>query len=281
MFSKKSKTFPPGTFLAKPLRILAIIQLCVAFTLLISYGGYPFLRELYEIKSRKVLYEGVMGKHDEGKANRYEALPSAQKDDLTKQYRVLQQKSERPFLEKLGDSIFILVHRVAPFEKAWIVFSIVISILVLIKVEGAVTAAWLLPLLVTAYSIETLASGGNQLKSWEEELFPSEALILHDYLKEPLKANILEQRAQLLKGWNLYLIREWAKQEPAEEVSQFQDQVKEGEFRFNLERIGRMAKEPLSTEASSFNKRYSMPVLALFFLWNFYFAWLMNRRIEK
>jgi hypothetical protein len=278
MISNKKKSFPPGTFIATPLRIIAILQLCIAFTVLTSYAGYPFMRELYEIKTRKLLYETVMGKEDKEAALRFSLLSSDKKAEVAEEYRELQLKSNTPFGEKLKRSLHILMAKIPPFEKAWLTFSILISVLLLMKIEGAATAAWLLPLIVTAYSVDCMVSKHSSSLSKEEALFPSQMIIVNEYLREPLKANILDQKAQLEKGWKLYLIKEWSKAEPSQEPSLFQEQVKEGEFRFNLARASAIATEPLKADTKSFQRETSLPALLLYFAWNVFFAWFINRK---
>ena len=62
MFRKRTKKiYPPGTFIPTPARVCAIIQLCVAFTVLIWNMATPFAGELFNVKSKMILYHDVMG----------------------------------------------------------------------------------------------------------------------------------------------------------------------------------------------------------------------------
>ena len=278
MFSNKKRCFPSGTFIATPLRVIVIIQLCIAFTLLVSYAGYPFMGELFEIKSGKILYEAVMGKGDTAVAAHFSKLPYQERRIIEEEYGILQQRSQKSVGEKLNRSIKILISEIPPFEKAWLTFSIVISILLLLRIEGAATAAWILPLIVVVYSVDNTIYGYSGIHSKEAALFPTEQQIVEKYLKEPLNPNILDQKEQLLRGWRYYLIREWATEIPSKNDEVFQNQAKKGEFHFNLARISALTSEPYPTDRIVFHPKVSPVILLSYLVWNLFFAWFINRK---
>ena len=119
MLSKKKKQFPPGTFIPTPARVAAIIQLCLAFSVILWCAGQPFMGELFAIKSKMILYQSVMGSPDllkkgkddpklaarlERNAERFASLPLDQKQQLIRSYEQLHNKAEAPFLTKLWRS---------------------------------------------------------------------------------------------------------------------------------------------------------------------------------
>ena len=278
MFSNKKRCFPQGTFIATPLRVIAILQLCLSFTCLAYFAGYPFMGELFEIKSSKVLYEAVIGKGDDAISHHFSKLPYIQRRNIEDQYHNLQQKLEKPVGDKLKQSINILISEIPPFEKAWLAFSIAISILLLLRIEGAATAAWILPLIVLLYSADNIAYGLPNENMEEKALFPSEHLIVTEYLEKPLSSNILEQKEQLLGGWNTYLIKEWAQEKPSEDDVIFQDQAKKGGFYFNLERIEALKSKQYGSDTTQFRQKVPPFLLLTYLLWNIFFAWFINRK---
>ena len=70
-------------------------------------------------------------------------MPEAERQPLDRGYRKLQDYARRPVLQKIQDGIGLLMRDIPPFEQAWIFFSITIAILILLKVDGAKSAAWI------------------------------------------------------------------------------------------------------------------------------------------
>ena len=155
MFRKRvRKEFPPGTFISTPARVMAILQLCVAFTLIAWHAGEPFLGDLFNIKSKLVVYQFVLGIKNEANAERFARLPAIQRQQIERNYNTLQKQYNLPFWDKLKRSFEIIFFGIPSFELAWILLSIIIPILLLKKVEGAVQAVWLLPLATLFFTID-------------------------------------------------------------------------------------------------------------------------------
>jgi len=284
MFRKREKkTFPPGTFIPTPARVCAIIQLCLAFTIILWHMAQPFSGELFGVKSNLLLYQDVMGipSHDnptEEKLSRlkhnherFQALPSIQKQEIATGYQAVQKELQRTFLDKFIQSWHVLAFEIPAFEQAWLFFSVIISILLLKRVEGAAFAVWLLPLLTALYAFDSRWEGVSSSHS-EAHLYPTELILVTEYLDKPLSDNIFEQKDELQKAWQLYLIKDWAKQEPADDPTEQKLQAEQGEFAFNIMRI----------EWRSHNKPDNHPgktpyeplwVLTLYLFWNTYFAY--------
>lgn len=284
MFTKKAKKdFPPDTFLPTPLRILAILQLCLAFTAICLYAGHPFMGALFTQKSHTLLFENVMGtlahpsseEHQLFNRQHFEKLPEHERQHIISSYRQVQSMENQSFLEKCKDSILLLFLKTPAFTKGWILFSVVLSILLLRKREGAAQATWVLPILCIAFIFDARHTGTKSLQL-ENQLFPSEERLMHEYVKEPLSSSILEQHKQLKRGWELYLIQEWAKELISQNPSLRKKQIMKGEFAFNLARLNMRMQNPQPFHFSfieSFNYLY-----IFYFCWNLYFAWFMNRK---
>ncbi|MBA3722709.1 MAG: hypothetical protein H0W88_09960 [Parachlamydiaceae bacterium] len=287
---RKKKEFPVGTFIPFPKRLLAILQLCIAFSIILSYASQPFMGEYFSLKSDMLLYEYVTGnstllKSPEQKdklarnANRFALLPEHQLGHINRNYQKLYDYSTRPFLSKITDGLRALVSYVPSFEQAWIIFSVLIAVFLLLKIEGAARAAWLLPIIVLAYGIDNRLNGNDNKITPDVAMIPTEDVIVKDFLKEPLNSGLEEQHTQLKKGWEKYLATTWNSENKLENKS-WDQLVEEGEFNFNL---ARLEKRPLNIPTNwiqLFNEKKSYFILIIFFLWNLYFAWMVNRSVK-
>ncbi len=260
MRQRVKKSYPPGTFIPTPARVMAILQLCLAFTCLIWVLGYPFMGEHFEVKKKKLLYERVIGDREQ-----FQKLPLSEQNEITRSYESLG-KSETSFLGKVKESIEILLLRISKFELIWIVLGLVIPIALLKKVEGAGAVVWLFPIVALAFTWENLLQPVD-LKS-EKALYPSEKMIVELYINGPFSSNILEQREQLLLGWKNYVIQEWAKEKPAKNGEMFSKQFESGEFLFSVERLKRVKR----SKENIFREQKSSFLLIAYVLWNFIFA---------
>lgn len=267
MFRKRvKKLVSPEIFLPMRQRVVAIIQLCIVFTLICWYSSEPFMGRHFAVKSKMALFERVMKIQD---GELFSQLPIEEQQMLLSAHKTLQEQLEIPFLTKLKESLKLLALDIPPFEQAWLLFSLIIPILLLKRVEGAQAAAWLLPIIVLAYAADNQLNSVKSPLSVDEKLFPSEETILKDYLKEALSPSIFKQQEQLLAGWHLYLIKEWGKEEPSTNPSIFEKQIQKGEFAFTLERT---KMTPLTIEGHV-NQKMSLGLLAIYLSWNLFFAW--------
>ncbi|MBA3816610.1 MAG: hypothetical protein H0X29_08855 [Parachlamydiaceae bacterium] len=300
MFKKRiKKEYPPGTFIPMAARVCAIIQLCLAFALILWNISQPFMGELFTYKSQMLIYQDVMGIHNpadsveklarkERNSQRLEALAIREKIQLTKYYEELLQLSQRTFIQKATRSIHILVFEIPFYEQLWLLLSCVLPILLLKKIEGATQAIWLLPLLTCIYACDNQRYGLQKTLSAEARLFPTEQVLMNDYLKQPLSLVLMEQKEQLLSAWNLYLAREWSPlfsmrnsmTDPAVNTlsnsvvngADFDELVEQGEFAFNIARINSL---PHPKEILKGKTRYNqegLMILAIYLFWNFFFA---------
>ena len=168
--------------------------------------------------------------------------------------------------------INLLVVETPPMIQAWLFFSFLIPILLLLRIEGAVYVVWLLPVVTLAYLIDNQFYEKPAKPSSDAALFPSEKIILERYVKEPLDSNIFKQEDQLKKGWQLYLIDEWAQEKPSANSNEARLQAENGEFAFNVERLRRM-----DIKEDRFWHRESIWILGLYLVWNALFAFIVFR----
>jgi hypothetical protein len=285
---RSKKIFPPGTFIPFPQRLMAIIQLCLVFSLVLWYATQPFMGEYFKLKSHMLLYEYVMGtsnmlKSDAQKIKlvrnkeRFTALPIKESQLMQANYQRLYDYSTRSWLTKIGDGIWALIKDVPPFELAWFFFSASIAILLLLKIEGAKAAAWLLPAIALAYGIDNQLTGYPSQPDADAALFPTESYIIQHYLQEPLSHNLGTQQQQLQKGWETYLATKWNK---SDETS-WELKVEAGEYRFNLARLNKLPLQIPTYWKPLFHQKVSYPLLFFYLGWNLLFAWLVNREIKE
>lgn len=283
MFRKRQKrSINPESFIPKPARICAIIQLCLAFSLFLWNASEPFIGELFTWKSRLLFYQDVMGisaheniskekeAHLSRNAERFHALHKAIQLSLSEDMQHIQKQLQRSFWDKLYSLITLYVYRISPYELAWIFFSIVIAILLLKQVEGAAQAVWILPLLTALYAADSRLFA-HPFSLQDSDLFPSEQQLVESYIKEPLSQDIFVQQRQLIQGWKRYLIVEWTHQIPSEDPVIFEQQAEDGEFSFTLARLQLRSKQQVSALKNRIPP--SGPILLVYFFWNTYFAY--------
>jgi hypothetical protein len=215
------KHFPVGTFVGTPIRVLAILQLCVIFTYLGCVGGYPFLGEIYEIKVSRTKFESVL------RDMHWKELSEGKRAAILGGYNELERRASIPFAEKIKQSMRILFIETPIYVKVWVILSIVLPIFLLLRIEGAISSVWLLPILV---GLGFFGSLGRTVElSEEEKLFPTEAELVEKYVGRPLEGGLLEQKEQLQEGWERYLLERW--------VGGDMEQKARGQFLFNVARV--------------------------------------------
>lgn len=248
---RKKKQYPEGTFISTPARICAILHLCLAFSALLWFMSTPYLGEMFENKSDKLLFSQVM------ESSRYGDLPLETRSRINKGHEELMERGQVTFIEKLMKSFDF--RRMNVYEAGWVLLSIVLPILLLKKVEGATQAVWLLPLITLAYMVN-VANYEKDSIGLEARLFPTEQKIRQEYLDEPFSDDMMEQRRQLIKGWKSYLATEWSREGDAEA----------GEFAFNVARVEKRIEDRRRSRGKV--EVASMLSLVVYLGWNFVFA---------
>lgn len=261
MFRKlpKNRLFPPGTFIATPVRIMAILQLCIALTVLLANLGSPFLQELFDIKEKELLFEAVQN------SPYYSTLDEAEKGGVERAHSALMDKKRRPLLRKSGDSIRRLFVHMPPFKLAWLILSLIVPVMLLKKREGAKQALWLLPLVTLCYTLDNQIFYKNPPASREEALFPTEAALVKSYLKNALPPSLEEQKSALKRAFELYLIDNWSRDNrPKAEAPS--GGIERASLAFNIARIE--AKIADEINSPPYEWRQHPILLAIYLLWN-------------
>ncbi len=271
MFKKRiKKNFPEGTFIPKFPRILSIIQLCLAFTAFLFAAGSPFLTHHFDIKSKILLYDYVLGKTDPTSKAHFNELDEYQKDRLIAGYEELNKEASSSFFKKVEQSLNLILIKMSAFERAWILFAIVIPIMLLKKVEGAKQAVWILPLIALAYLCNNQTLEAPKI-SEEAMLYPEEDWLAMKYLNTTIgEFPVLEQQSQLLKAWHHYLIDYYTKEKPSTDPDIFHKQRVKGEFRFHLVRIEKF--KILEENEGFAQKKQPLFLMLAYCVWNIFFA---------
>lgn len=248
------------------LRLLIILQLCIALSCLIWLIGYPFMGNHFKTQSELLLIESTMGLQTTHKrldpekaalqsekmarnALRFKKLPESVKISTGKLFSVKKEALKAPFFMKIS-AVFKLINEIPKLELMWIFFSVALPILLLLKKRGAAHYIWLLPLLAIGFSYNNQTKGVDPLAHSDLKLFPRE---------DSLLLNNERTEREIRFAWENYLATHWAKDEKTAE---------EGEFYFNLARI---SESP--SLGSSFWEKKSPLLLSLYVLWNLFFAW--------
>lgn len=267
-------------------RLSIIIQLCLAFSLILWYAAQPFMGDYFQVKSRLLLYEYILGTSEilkdtnqaklERNAARFASLAQEKQHQLIQMYQKLYDYATRPFINKIKEGFRSLLLDVPSFEQAWIFFSITIAIFILFRIEGAKQTAWLLPCIALAYGIDNHINGTPLFQGADITLFPSESTIQQHYVNEPLSLSSNIQRLQLKQGWERYLIQNWTNEK---HNSQNQEQLlEEAEFNFTVARLKCLQTQPLPSRFFIFHQKSHLGFLFIYLMWNLFFAWVMHPR---
>lgn len=267
--------------LTKGQKVLIICQLCAVFSLLFWHVGKPFLGAYFELRSRLLLYEYVTGESpsptgSEARRLYFQNLPDPQKNSLIAHYQNLKAKMERPLTTKIEEGISHFLFKTPPFELAWIVFSIAISLMLLLGIEGSRSAVWILPIVTFFYGLDSTLAHTRFPPSADTALFPSEALLVEKYIPEPLPSTITEQKKTLQMGWENYLIAHWSGAEPQLQHTR-DEQLNHAMFQFTLARLQTLEKTALHFET----KEVPLFLIELYLGWNLLLAWSIQERAKK
>lgn len=281
-------------------RIFAILQLCIVFTLIIWALSQSFLGTLYIFKSESMVYRYLMGENGGGDGSplgqkvarneeRFEKLPQTDKRLLREGLKNVEGRVSLTGFEKSKRAVEILLFRLPLFLRVWMVMALVVSLMLLLKVEVAGKLVWCLPLLACFYALDNRLNGISPTQI-NEAFFPKEDVIVKEYLKEPLHGSVDEERKQLLKGWRIYLVKEWAHLVPSQDPDVFQAQAEEGEYAFHLARL-KALRESRKTqnrkihgdqlERELYESKESILMLCLYVIWNLCFALCVYKKIKQ
>lgn len=276
MFGKK-KEFAPGTFIPTPSRIVAILHLSLACSLLLWGLCYPFFEPILSFRKTSSLFNTVIGQtttasklsEKEHKilsenAKRFLSLPKQEQSHIKEQLKRNQQRKESSFLQKIQQGFALLLFQLPLYLRGWMFLSLVIPIFLLLRIEGSQAATWIIVLLSVLFAIQNSKHPPIHPPG-DAHLFPTEQFLLQNVLHEPLAPTIQEQMQQLQRGWNQYLLQQWG------------ETIEEAKWHFNLARL-KSLRQGLTETPPPLHNALSPVSLLLFILWNIGFALFMNRR---
>ncbi|TXI39309.1 MAG: hypothetical protein E6Q59_05165 [Nitrosomonas sp.] len=262
-------------------KIVVILQLCLVFSVLMWTLAGPFSAEYFTTQSSRLMHQAVIGNVDgDAKQQRifelFAKLSAEQQMEILDSYQKMQQRSDKGFWVRSGEAVAALLIHLPPFTQAWIFFSLCICIMLLLRIEGAALAAWLLPLIALVYGIDNRLSGDNRGHSFDGDLFPSEEYLVERYLGQPLTGSMNEQHQQLMSSWQRYLTVEWAHQEPSDDSATLTAQAEIGEHAFDVARLQRhITAEQQPPSRQGFAQK-PMALLVVYVLWNLFFAYYVK-----
>lgn len=246
-------------------KILIILHLCFAFAYLSWLLLKPYVREVVSQKSQIALYEMVLGREA-----LFQQLAPDEQTKIIEGHSAVHHQQGQGMLRKLREVFFV---ETPPFALAWLFFSLTIGIFLLLRIEGAMSVAWLLPLIVLGYAYFLKESPQE-----ENSLFPSEEYVLTNYVAVAEKQG-RKLRDTLLLGWHRYLICEWAGEIPSSDQASCNEQLEKGLFSFNVARL-KWILDGKGDEIilTGFTAPPSLLRIACYFIWNLLFAWFINRK---
>ena len=181
-------------------------------------------------------------------------------------------KAEHENQQRINHGGYFANFSISLFGVSWMVFSLLICFFLLFNIEGAAACSWVLPMLILAWGYYL----GTAPPQTRPDFFPTDASIA-PYFVEGSDKN---DRTKLLDAWHNYLVVEKLHETPVEE--RFEEQVAHGNFLFNLERVHWMM-DKKGGDVTMANSLFAPSALQFIFyiVWNFIFAWLINRRSKS
>lgn len=267
--------------LSKKLKIFAILQLCIVLSYGLWCAAWPFMGEIFAVRSKLLLFEVVMGKGEfasryttqpqlHTNQKRFLELPELTKKRITEGFQKLSGKLNRPIYIKMTDALSLFIFDLPVFLQIWFIAGFFIPLWLLLGKAKAYHAVWLLPIIACCYAVDNRLNAIPAKLPADIGLFPSETYLVDHYLNEPLDSSVLKQQAQLAAAWDNYLIQEWVNAKN-EVISQ--EVLKEmGAYQFLAARVDKLAYRPLDSFQSQFKSQESLGMLFIFLLWNFFLA---------
>lgn len=274
--------------LPKSVKVAAILQLCIAFTLLLWFLLTPFLLPYYEARSDLLLIEASQGETKELElidpvfATSLKERRSLQ-NSLFKNLSLPEKRSvlaldhekrvllKETFLEKSQRALLFLMK--APFISYLFLFLSIMTPIALLLLKPIGRAA-LLPLLITTFFFTLFHY--NLIDSKKSALIPSEK----ELIDHPLKGSYIEQKNALEIAFQDYLIKNYLNETPSESAKIREAQLAKSEFFFLQKRVKELSKEVKNPFWSGFS-----PLTHIFLLiWELFFtlfAWSRTRRVKS
>lgn len=258
-------------------RLFAILQLCLAFSMILWVFAAPFTTEHFNTHSSLLLYQTATGKGHRfvpaeklaRHAERFAQLEAARQQSIMAAYERLEKRAQRPFSSKLADSFAALLLDLPVFIQAWIFLSVVISIMLLLGIEGAINAIWLLPVIILCYAVDNQVHGVIPPPSPDALRLPSEHYLMSRYKGPSLK-----------DAWELYLITEWASKVPESDPEAFRLQIEAGEHALTVARVEDLMKSQSLNRMTSSGTKKPLFFLCGLVVWNLVVAIAAQKRTK-
>lgn len=269
-------------------RILIILHLCLAFAILLYLLVFPFFGAHFSVRSDLLIVESALGK-----SNLLDSISPEQAKDLASALSYKRQNFPSLSIE---DQRFLLgmeaeLHREMnlPFSArmarfgqmllsiplvlwAWLALSFYLSVKLLREKRVYSWALWALPLLASLYGIENAYRGKP---SALELLIPNESALLGEKTADDMEGLswIAREKARLDTAWKHFLVANYgdASIEPKEK----REAIAEMQFQIAWAKL--LPKDrflPLQ-------ENHSLLAIALFVIWNLFFALKMLRTRQK
>lgn len=241
------------------IRAVVILQLCLAFSILLLHMAYPFSGEHFLAKKYSLL------------CNNLKTNPSLTSEDqllIDACEKKINLQIERPFSDKLGESLSIVLFKLPSMERAWLFISIFISVLILLEVQGSRHTALLFPIIAVLFALSNYMEGKPLVLTEEEKLFPTIQYLKQHYVNDPNESEF----ESLKKAWPRYLITEWANETPSTNTEEFLEQLNKGSFAFNRARLHTFNPSIFQLSHMQFQSALNPIILILFVFWNCFTA---------
>lgn len=245
------------TDIPKSVRIVCILQLCIAFSVLLWILGAPFTESLYENKKLRGNLEWLTLKNPEF----FQELPLGKQKEILLLQKNAEKEQQEPALAKIGRSIKGLLAETPVSKQLWLLLSLVLPVMVMKQVDGSRVVFLLLPVLTALYVWQIFPQ--QALPS----LYPTESYLEKNYLKHPINGSLESQRKQLEMAWQAYIATEWSTL--PKEVTENQ-KFANGLYQF-------IAQKTL-IEKSLPSSKPGYWTLGLYFLWNLFAACMVNKK---
>lgn len=237
--------------------------------------------EYFSIRSRLLIYEYAMGTSSFASFNKqtgdlykkwFSDLSEGKKTQITQAYQELDKQIKRPPLTKMQDAVLNVASQVPLFEIGWLLMGMVIPIMLLRQIESAKQAVWLLPLLTFCFGIDNQYGGKPSYIPPDYALFPEEKELQIAYTEKPIKGNPDKQKEALEKGWQNYLIANWAGHSASTDHKE-----ERANFNFTIERLLLLSQEGKADWLSAFNQKKHPAALLSYLCWNLFFAYFGSK----
>jgi hypothetical protein len=197
---------PPLTFTQK---LIQILYLSVACSLLMWILGSPFVNETLSLRTNENLYMNITGnptliesaltdkdvERISEAATFWNAIPLLDREELTNHYYRIKENT-LSFPQKLKNCFQLFLSFPLTWQ-CWLIWSLIIPVLMLLRKPGMKLPLILLGLL----GIATLFQPAQHT---ERNHYPKES-DLYPFLDKPLSSSILEQKSQLEMAFDKYL----------------------------------------------------------------------------